>query len=144
MGPRKRLDPPVRVPAGSTWAKVRWPGRPGQPRGFSAFGRTRRLPPCLVHGRDVAPPPAPELGVLDPNRCHHAVDHRLSRLPRTRHREQVRIVHGRAKGHVDALEDPWEAAADGKHRSHPVEDRKSTRLNSSHGYISYAVFCLKK
>src|SRR2546429_6240681 len=27
-----------------------------------------------------------------------------------------------------------------KHR----KDRKSTRLNSSHGYISYAVFCLKK
>src|SRR2546422_8366394 len=26
----------------------------------------------------------------------------------------------------------------------PLEDRKSTRLNSSHGYISYAVFCLKK
>src|SRR2546429_1945516 len=26
----------------------------------------------------------------------------------------------------------------------PVPDRKSTRLNSSHGYISYAVFCLKK
>src|SRR2546422_4768724 len=25
-----------------------------------------------------------------------------------------------------------------------VIDRKSTRLNSSHGYISYAVFCLKK
>src|SRR2546422_2870250 len=25
-----------------------------------------------------------------------------------------------------------------------TEDRKSTRLNSSHGYISYAVFCLKK
>src|SRR5687768_18284490 len=24
-----------------------------------------------------------------------------------------------------------------------IEDRKSTRLNSSHGYISYAVFCLK-
>src|SRR2546429_5766961 len=30
-------------------------------------------------------------------------------------------------------------------RPHTVErDRKSTRLNSSHGYISYAVFCLKK
>src|SRR2546429_5173991 len=28
----------------------------------------------------------------------------------------------------------------GRHRT----DRKSTRLNSSHGYISYAVFCLKK
>src|SRR2546429_3544589 len=26
----------------------------------------------------------------------------------------------------------------------PDPDRKSTRLNSSHGYISYAVFCLKK
>src|SRR2546422_5506381 len=31
-------------------------------------------------------------------------------------------------------------------RPHEVQrrDRKSTRLNSSHGYISYAVFCLKK
>src|SRR5687768_18345817 len=36
------------------------------------------------------------------------------------------------------------------HQYHPSfrgkvgQDRKSTRLNSSHGYISYAVFCLKK
>src|SRR5256884_1194512 len=29
-------------------------------------------------------------------------------------------------------------------RASSTEDRKSTRLNSSHGYISYAVFCLKK
>src|SRR5687768_17987946 len=29
-------------------------------------------------------------------------------------------------------------------RAAPRRDRKSTRLNSSHGYISYAVFCLKK
>src|SRR5687768_17966410 len=29
-------------------------------------------------------------------------------------------------------------------RSPGMTDRKSTRLNSSHGYISYAVFCLKK
>src|SRR2546422_8619098 len=29
-------------------------------------------------------------------------------------------------------------------RADPDGDRKSTRLNSSHGYISYAVFCLKK
>src|SRR5687768_17818135 len=28
--------------------------------------------------------------------------------------------------------------------AHAEKDRKSTRLNSSHGYISYAVFCLKK
>src|SRR3989449_5757125 len=30
------------------------------------------------------------------------------------------------------------------HRIARRRDRKSTRLNSSHGYISYAVFCLKK
>src|SRR5687768_18475015 len=29
-------------------------------------------------------------------------------------------------------------------REKAAADRKSTRLNSSHGYISYAVFCLKK
>src|SRR3712207_7218253 len=28
--------------------------------------------------------------------------------------------------------------------AHPAADRKSTRLNSSHANISYAVFCLKK
>src|SRR5687768_17728253 len=41
---------------------------------------------------------------------------------------------------------------DGPTEPHPLveatftveADRKSTRLNSSHGYISYAVFCLKK
>src|SRR3712207_6855428 len=36
-----------------------------------------------------------------------------------------------------------------RHKGHPellraMEDRKSTRLNSSHANISYAVFCLKK
>src|SRR3990170_5342474 len=35
---------------------------------------------------------------------------------------------------------PWFRCA--RHRRH--EDRKSTRLNSSHQIISYAVFCLKK
>src|SRR5205809_4488634 len=32
----------------------------------------------------------------------------------------------------------------GRNVSGTWRDRKSTRLNSSHGYISYAVFCLKK
>src|SRR2546422_2840885 len=32
----------------------------------------------------------------------------------------------------------------GSSHSSSKRDRKSTRLNSSHGYISYAVFCLKK
>src|SRR5687768_17969064 len=34
--------------------------------------------------------------------------------------------------------------AKGKETQGKLLDRKSTRLNSSHGYISYAVFCLKK
>src|SRR2546429_1703695 len=40
-----------------------------------------------------------------------------------------------------------DAALQPVQRRHQVavdRDRKSTRLNSSHGYISYAVFCLKK
>src|SRR2546422_9252735 len=52
---------------------------------------------------------------------------------------------------------PWDSAllascharrpSPDRRRSSPpraTRDRKSTRLNSSHGYISYAVFCLKK
>src|SRR5206468_4508800 len=35
------------------------------------------------------------------------------------------------------------AAASHLHQRHRPEDRKSTRLNSSHDQISYAVFCLK-
>src|SRR5258708_30380544 len=40
------------------------------------------------------------------------------------------------------LLDPWNAALENPHAF--VGDRKSTRLNSSHQIISYAVFCLKK
>src|SRR2546422_168723 len=42
-------------------------------------------------------------------------------------------IQGTAKGYVP-----------GPRRITDILDRKSTRLNSSHGYISYAVFCLKK
>src|SRR3712207_7586571 len=37
-----------------------------------------------------------------------------------------------------------EAGSAPQRRSHALLDRKSTRLNSSHANISYAVFCLKK
>src|SRR2546422_8321347 len=47
-------------------------------------------------------------------------------------RVESREVH--ALGVLDDRDDQGVAAV----------DRKSTRLNSSHGYISYAVFCLKK
>src|SRR5256886_6794440 len=39
---------------------------------------------------------------------------------------------------------PQPAASLRRCRSRAVQDRKSTRLNSSHSQISYAVFCLKK
>src|SRR2546422_7378445 len=45
-------------------------------------------------------------------------------------------------GHVHSLSGYVTTAA-GEHLAFSL-DRKSTRLNSSHGYISYAVFCLKK
>src|SRR3712207_8865847 len=37
-----------------------------------------------------------------------------------------------------------QVAEDGTGQNSPFVDRKSTRLNSSHANISYAVFCLKK
>src|SRR2546422_8154872 len=50
-------------------------------------------------------------------------------------RDHARAHRGaRSREHARAR-----AGGVGAHR-----DRKSTRLNSSHGYISYAVFCLKK
>src|SRR2546422_6052378 len=48
-----------------------------------------------------------------------------------------------AAGGAAALGFPNIEGARGHHDA-VAEDRKSTRLNSSHGYISYAVFCLKK
>src|SRR2546422_3776253 len=48
--------------------------------------------------------------------------------------EGARLVLVRVGDRVHAIADADEDEA----------DRKSTRLNSSHGYISYAVFCLKK
>src|SRR5687768_17769275 len=62
--------------------------------------------------------------------------------------------HLRAEGDPGCYIVQWSGPADARFRGHLsdvgaqiisyVPDRKSTRLNSSHGYISYAVFCLKK
>src|SRR2546422_6221077 len=54
-----------------------------------------------------------------------------------------RTAHGAAAPHRQR--DARGAHPDGGDRGRErAGDRKSTRLNSSHGYISYAVFCLKK
>src|SRR2546429_2430045 len=47
-----------------------------------------------------------------------------------------------AEHHIAVLSCDVDALDQRAHIEHT--DRKSTRLNSSHGYISYAVFCLKK
>src|SRR2546422_5796518 len=77
--------------------------------------------------RSLARERAQHLGVR--GQQHRPERHRqLVRQPTQRRRE---LIGDRRLMFVDA--------------GHWIEgDRKSTRLNSSHGYISYAVFCLKK
>src|SRR3712207_7375649 len=56
----------------------------------------------------------------------------------------VHARHGGAAGRHPHPQ-PLRARLPGRaHHLHPRRDRKSTRLNSSHANISYAVFCLKK
>src|SRR2546426_2424311 len=50
---------------------------------------------------------------------------------------------GGVGGHIHDAEDPRQEPDRGDHEIQRA-DRKSTRLNSSHLVISYAVFCLKK
>src|SRR2546422_4516729 len=59
-------------------------------------------------------------------------------LFRSAHHHRVRCV----LRHLGLLSGLLVRLLTGAHRDDG--DRKSTRLNSSHGYISYAVFCLKK
>src|SRR2546429_5647133 len=56
------------------------------------------------------------------------------------------VAKALALGPLDADITLLESGEQGAEPSVALEqtDRKSTRLNSSHGYISYAVFCLKK
>src|SRR5208282_6109057 len=50
----------------------------------------------------------------------------------------------RSDGRLDHRPRPRGGCRRGRSRRGRPSDRKSTRLNSSHGSISYAVFCLKK
>src|ERR1041385_685212 len=70
---------------------------------------------------------------------HFSVVRRVRRERRTH--AVVASGHSRASRASSAF--PLCPSGGGRIRTF-VGDRKSTRLNSSHGYISYAVFCLKK
>src|SRR3712207_7656562 len=50
------------------------------------------------------------------------------------------LVHHEFRARLEALKDTYHPF----NRDSDTRDRKSTRLNSSHANISYAVFCLKK
>src|SRR2546422_3397504 len=65
-------------------------------------------------------------------------------LPYSRIQNSLEFV-GACLGHqVGGVHERFERACVGPPAFQDIPDRKSTRLNSSHGYISYAVFCLKK
>src|SRR5207245_11763556 len=65
--------------------------------------------------------------------CRHAAGGRTARIARAVLPETA-LLHGE-------VESPQRSHRQNERR---LRDRKSTRLNSSHGSISYAVFCLKK
>src|SRR2546422_7631382 len=75
-----------------------------------------------------------------------------SRVPELAHQiDALRAMHHELERRFDDLRREreesrtlLEALSDGVLAADKHGDRKSTRLNSSHGYISYAVFCLKK
>src|SRR3712207_8211626 len=83
---------------------------------YTTLFRSRRLPGEVMK----AEPADCEVVILD----HHDQLHPRSRCTGNRPPESL-------GGWLD-------------HRCHLLRDRKSTRLNSSHANISYAVFCLKK
>src|SRR2546429_9290859 len=70
----------------------------------------------------------------------------LGAFPGLGGRSKLRVACGSLSGTDEAGEmiDVGEAVGPRLVIGFPNRDRKSTRLNSSHGYISYAVFCLKK
>src|SRR2546422_8737637 len=59
-------------------------------------------------------------------------------------RHMMFVDSSRAQRELGFKAGPVAAALERAVRWYEAKDRKSTRLNSSHGYISYAVFCLKK
>src|SRR2546429_9306270 len=93
-------------------------------RGRELLREGRHLIGLALHGGDRA------TDLLD-----HAIEAPLEEA------ELVGLTCRRAHGQIAPLRLPHHAAGVADPRD---QDRKSTRLNSSHGYISYAVFCLKK
>src|SRR5258708_31778351 len=75
--------------------------------------------------------------------CGHPFTGLVARMERSEIRGKSRPLHCRSR-----ITRPKAVAPSGQHHyitmERPPSDRKSTRLNSSHQIISYAIFCLKK
>src|SRR2546422_5765183 len=90
-----------------------------------------------AQGKQKHAPEKPPLPPVNNVERHHAQRERDGYLA-------MPVAHDRIKN-VAAIELAGGKEVEGRgEQAGPGGDRKSTRLNSSHGYISYAVFCLKK
>src|SRR5207302_10697273 len=98
---------------------------------------------CSVHPPDTHSFPTRRSSDLVRSR-DDVVDTRVITGAFRRHDSGI-ASRGAVRFEIDAIEaSPIGYACDGWGVQLAVEDRKSTRLNSSHVKISYAVFCLKK
>src|SRR2546429_4306967 len=68
----------------------------------------------------------------------------ISSLARSFWMVLMRVILPMSRARAGSQTEPGAPSAFLYFREEYQRDRKSTRLNSSHGYISYAVFCLKK
>src|SRR5690606_41567850 len=100
--------------------------------------------PCYRHPRDLPSFPTRRSSDLRVAPGGAVV---VAEFPPGQLRSVARLGHRLAGGHVQVRVHPQDGngRVRGRGRLRVVEvDRKSTRLNSSHVKISYAVFCLKK
>src|SRR5690606_40128900 len=100
-------------------------------------------------GAPVVVPPRPTRRSSDLSRAHQAMLSKAREQAEDASSNKTRMlvaageeVGALAETIVSALEE-LEMLAHFRHQKSKVRDRKSTRLNSSHVKISYAVFCLK-
>src|SRR5688500_19676428 len=68
----------------------------------------------------------------------------INHIPPERYRHAIVCLKGYSDFRRRITRENVEIVALNKREGHDFRDRKSTRLNSSHLVISYAVFCLKK
>src|SRR2546422_7335987 len=78
---------------------------------------------------------------LSPRRSAPAPESSLTQVP---DRSRTRVTQQASCTALAGTVGSWATRAAAIGWGRDVQDRKSTRLNSSHGYISYAVFCFKK